>query len=37
LLSHYPALVGALAADLGFDLVEFGDPLQRLGSNRRRR
>jgi hypothetical protein len=26
-----------LAADLGFDLVEFGDPLQRLASNRRRR
>src|SRR5438309_11525005 len=37
LLSHRPALVGALAADLGFDLVEFGDPLQGLGGDRRRR
>jgi hypothetical protein len=24
-LSHYPALVGGLAADLGFDLVKFGN------------
>src|SRR5271170_4766285 len=31
-----PALLGALAADLGFDRVEFGDPLQGLGGDRRR-
>jgi hypothetical protein len=27
-LSHYPTLIGALAANLGFHLVEFGDTLQ---------
>src|SRR5437762_13464038 len=34
LLSHRTALLGAVAADLGFDLVEFGDSLQGLGSDR---
>ena len=37
LLPRRPAFVGALAADLGFDLVEFGNPLQGLGGDRRRR
>ena len=37
LLLHRAALVGALAADLAFNLVEFGDPLQRLGRGWRRR
>jgi hypothetical protein len=37
LLPHSPALIGTLAADLGFDPVEFGDPLQGLGSDRRGR
>ena len=35
-LPRRPTFVGALAADLGFNLVEFGDPFQGLGGDRRR-
>ena len=37
LLSDSLALIGASAADLGFDLVKFRDPPQGLGGDRRRR
>ena len=37
LLSDSPALIGASAADFGFDPVEFGDPPQGLGGDRCRR
>src|SRR5207237_1176228 len=36
LLARRPALLGALAADLGFDLVDFGNPLEGLDGDRRR-
>jgi hypothetical protein len=37
LLPYRAPFIGPLAADLGFDRVEFGNPLQRLGRDRRRR